>query len=441
MQRSQLLSNILMLSITAFVTIGTLYISVQAASQQEADLDAPAVTTPSSVVNEIAAETTPQERPAELDQRLIRADRSHDVFLDATGSFSGHLIPANESFGTTAGQFTVGIVQNGAIARQMLTDEEGQFSFSELDTGVGGLFAFNETTFLLFGIRFIAEDDRNIANNVQEFDVISATVVASDANIASQILAPDLSGNNLRFTGPSNAGDETFPFGAGIPATSLINHHVQLLPDGSLHGTANCIDPRTGRLREIQDVIVYFVRDNQLIARTRVEPSGEFAVSGLSAGTYSVIATGTDGAFAIAVEIIGRSEEEIAAVGTLPKYEPTALASTLEFASALVPSTDLIALYESGLMQDLWQISDVPFPCGDIPCQGPCCGVPGGSAFSGGGGLGGGGLGGGAGGAAGGGGGALGLLLGGAIGGGVGYLLGGDGNGGGGGITPASPSQ
>ena len=424
MQRIQLLSNVLMLAITAFVTIGSLYISLEAASQQGVDLDAPDSTMPSDLVTGITAQSN---GGAALGDNLLRADRSHDVILDGTGSFSGHLVPANESLGTTVGQFTVGIVQNGFVARHTQTDDEGQFSFSGLNPGVGGLFAFNDSAFLLFGMRLIGEDDENIANEVQEFDVISATVFNSDANLASQIISPGVYSNAPRFAGQANAVAETFPYGSGSPATSLNNHRVQLLADGSLHGTANCLDPRTGRLREINDAIVYFVRDGQLIARTRVERSGEFAVSGLSAGVYSVVGTGADGAFAIAVEIIGHDDQQIAAAGSFSKYEPTTLASSLEFASALVPSTDLIALHDSGLMDGVWQVSEG--------------GGFGGGGF-GGGGFGGGGFGGGAGGgAAGGGGGALGLLLGGAIGGGVGYLLGSDGNGGAGDITPASPSQ
>lgn len=67
----------------------------------------------------------------------------------------------------------------------MLTDAEGRFSFTELDPGVGGLFAFNDATFLLFGIRFVPEDASNVAEAVQEFNVISAAVVSSDANLAS----------------------------------------------------------------------------------------------------------------------------------------------------------------------------------------------------------------------------------------------------------------
>ena len=107
MQRIQLLSNVLMLAITAFVTIGSLYISLEAASQQGVDLDAPDSTMPSDLVTGITAQSN---GGAALGDNLLRADRSHDVILDGTASFSGHLVPANESLGTTVGQFTVGIV-------------------------------------------------------------------------------------------------------------------------------------------------------------------------------------------------------------------------------------------------------------------------------------------------------------------------------------------
>lgn len=421
MQKIQLLPNVLMLTIAALATIGGWFISLEAASQQELNLHAPVSTTLSDSIAGMTTEASQGNGVALLDRSLIHTGRSHDVILDAVGSFSGHLVVATEVLGTKTEKFAVGILQNGVVANQTQTDEEGHFSFSGLSPGVGGLFAFNDTAFLLFGVRLTSNGDSNIASNVQEFDVISSTVVAADAKLSSQIIAPGISRNELRFAGQLSAVDETFRFGVGIPATSLIKHRVQLLADGSLHGTVNCMDPRTGRLREIEDAIVYFVRDNQLIARTRVERSGEFAVSGLSAGIYSVVGAGADGAFAIAVEIIGRSDPEMSAMGSLSKLEPTSVASTLELASALVPPRDLVALYNSRLLDGLWEISDSAFPCGDIPCQGSCFG---------------GGTGGGAaGGGAGGGGSALGLLLGG----GVGYLLGADG--GGGGITPASPSR
>ena len=177
-----------------------------------------------------------------------------------------------------------------------------------------------------------------------------------------------------------------------------------------------------GGSEKSDDVIVCFVREGRLIARTRVERSGSFVASGLSPGIYSVIGTGTDGSFAIAVEVVSHDEEQVAATHSLSKYETTSMVTMPELSAAVVPSVDFLALHDVGLMDNLWQNSE--------------------GAFAGGGsgvGTGGVGTGGGAGGA-GGGGGAIGALLGGAVGGGVGYLLGRDGNGGDG-STPASPSQ
>ena len=342
------------------------------------------------------------------------------MILDATGTFSGHLVNAAESVGATAGQFTVGLLQDGVVTGETQTDEEGRFSFSGVQPGLGGLFAVNDTTFLLFGIRIVAEDLNDITNDSEEFDLVSAVVMGSDANLSGQIVSPSPASEDVRFSNPVNAEDTAFPFGTGAPATSLMNHRVQLLNDGSLHGIANRFDPRTGRLREIDDVIVYFVREGHLIARTRVERSGSFVVSGLSPGIYSVIGTGTDGAFAIAVEVVNHDAMQVAATHSLSNYKTTAMVAMLELSAAVVPPADFLALRDVGLMDNLWQPSEGAFP---------------GSGF-------GGGTGGGAGGggAAGGGGGAIGALLGGAIGGGVGYLLGGSGNGGNG-STPASPSQ
>ncbi len=449
MKRIQLFCNVLMLGMTAFVTVGTLYISVQASSQQGTDIDAGAADITGESTATTTMEETPEEGHAPLAASLIRSDRNHDVILDATGTFSGHLVPAAESVGTSAGQFTVGLLQKGVVTGETQTDDEGRFSFSGVQPGPGGLFAVNDTTFLLFGIRIVAEDLNNTANQSEKFDVVSAVVMGSDANLAGQIISPGLANRDLRFSNQVNAADAAFPFGTGIPATSLMNHRVHLLADGSLHGIANCLDPRTGRLREIDDVVVYFCREGRLVARTRVERSGDFVVSGLLPGIYSVIGTGTDGIFAIAVEVVNHEVEPVAVTGSMSRYETTAIVTMLELSAAMVPSVDFIALHDIGLMDNLWQLSEGSFPCGDVPCQGPCCdGAFAGQGYGGGFGGGGGGFGGGGGGAGGGagGGGAIGALLGGAIGGGVGYLLGsggsgGNGGSGGSGSTPASPSN
>ncbi len=86
------------------------------------------------------------------------------LLLDSVGSFSGRLVVATEILGTKTGRFAVGIFQNGVVANRTQTDEEGHFSFTGLSPGVGGLFAFNDTAFLLFGVRLTSNSDSNIAS-------------------------------------------------------------------------------------------------------------------------------------------------------------------------------------------------------------------------------------------------------------------------------------
>jgi hypothetical protein len=71
MQRIQLLFNVLVLAITAFVTIGSLYISVEAASQQGVDLDAPDSTMPSDLVTGVTAETAQSNGDAAMSESFV----------------------------------------------------------------------------------------------------------------------------------------------------------------------------------------------------------------------------------------------------------------------------------------------------------------------------------------------------------------------------------
>ena len=162
------------------------------------------------------------------------------------------------------------------------------------------------------GVRLIADGPYHSRNETEEFDVVSAVVMTLDADLARQIISPSLSQSDLRFSNQLPPEDRTFAYGTGMPATRPVNHRVQLLTDGSLHGIANCIGPGTGRLRESDDVTVYFVREGRMIVGTRVELSGTMMVSGLSPGVYRVIGSGTDGNSAIALESVGPDEDRIA---------------------------------------------------------------------------------------------------------------------------------
>jgi len=297
---------------------------------------------------------------------------------------------------------------------------------------------------MMFGLRLIENDGRQSSDAETDapLELESAPVAISDVSLTRQLIAAGLAGAELRFTGDLTADDQLFHYGTGRPATSLKSHRVQLSADGTLTGTVACIDPRTGRHREVLDMTIHFLNQGRVVTKIRPDNSGAFRVSGLPAGVYGVVGTGLDGTFAIGVEVVDLVAQSIAESATSSsEYTTVAVETSLELAVAAVTPSDFNAANASGLTNSIVNPTDIPCSCGGscaVPCGAPCCGAAAGGAY-GGGGFGGGG--GGAGGGAGGAGFGLGALLGGAIGGGIGFLVGdGDGSGGGG-NTPASPGQ
>jgi len=232
-----------------------------------------------------------------------------------------------------------------------------------------------------------------------------------------------LTDGDHRFSGVVSAEDEAFPFGSGEPATSIVSHRVQLEDDGSLLGTVNILDPRTGRNREVLDMTVHFVHDGRVAASVKVKNDGTFVVPGLLPGIHSVVGTGHDGVFAIGVDIVGSTYEPIAHGNAKDgDFTPASIVQLLKLSVAAV---------DPGIINqsNFEVVTDGTLPPGPgapvaTSAYGPMGGGSGGGGFSGGGG-----------GAAGGGGGLAGLLLGAAAGVG-GYLLGQDDDNG-----PASPGN
>jgi len=79
---------------------------------------------------------------------------------------------------------------------------------------------------------------------------------------------------------------------------------ARLASDGSITGRLSLVDPMSGDLMPVQNVVVNFVQSGSIVGQTRPEADGRFVVDGLSAGLYSVIANGPGGfaAFRIQVE-------------------------------------------------------------------------------------------------------------------------------------------
>jgi hypothetical protein len=419
MKSNQFFSGIALVGLAASVTAGSMYVSVSASSQQEAPVGAAGVApeagdaaSAQAVVEQVAKSINQPLAPEE-----VIHSRSHDVVLDASGGFSGKLSAVTSGAeSTVASGLTVKVVQEGSEAGIATTDEQGNFQINGLKPGVAALLAYGDDSFLLYGINLVASDEKHPATN--EIDVDSAVVSGPDLGIVKQLISAKLPKADLRFDQAAGDEDKKFPLGEGDVSTSVAGHQVQLQKDGRLRGAINLLDERTGRVREVLDLTIYFVREGKVVGKAEVENSGEFLVAGLVPGAHSIVGVGKDGTFALGIEIIG-SEQEVASLGS-SQYTTVAVMASLEMSIAPANagnfnSTNAAALTGGG-------VAPGATPPGAPP------GAPGAGGGAGGGASGAGG------GAGGGGGGGLGALLGGAIGAGAGYLAGQN-------DSPASPGN
>lgn len=435
MKSTQLLSTLAVMGLAASVTVGSMYVTVRAAAQQEAEIPpAPAVDVivDQSGLTDVVAEVV-QAMNAPLSPEEVIHDRSHDIVIDANGSFSGRLsmLAGSDISAAAAGAgVVVKVVQDGIATGEVETNSEGVFTFSGLKPGVAALLAYGEDSFLLYGIRLVAAADRIPAN--AKTDIASFLVRGVDVPTISAIISSELTDGDVRFNAESAAADAGFHLGVGDVSTSVVGHRVQLQKDGSLKGVVNLMDHRTGRMREILDLTVYFVNNGTVVAKADVENTGAFTVVGLNPGLYSVVGAGKDGAFAIGVEVLGAEFDAAADASSRNGYRTVAVMASLEFCAAAVGAGDFNLGNFAGLTGGAFgQSGAAPGSVAGVnPAGTP--GAPGGGAGAGGGG---GAAGGGGAGAGGGGGGGLGALLGAGIAGGIGYAAG-QGN-----SSPASPGN
>jgi hypothetical protein len=176
---------------------------------------------------------------------------------------------------------------------------------------------------------------------------------------------------------------------------------VQIAADGKVYGQVNLLDERTGRLREVLSMRVYFLRDGVEIGSARVAPNGAFSVPGLQPGIHALVGVGRDGVFAIGVEVL---PFKAAAMNAANGFVPVRLMLTTEIAVAPVGAANINSENFGEFFDPA--IAGLAEPMGPAAAAAAAPAAPGAAGVSG------------AGGGSGGGGGLLGpLLIGGAIGG------------------------
>ena len=214
-------------------------------------------------------ETLPTAKPsvARSLQPMADVNQSSAIGFRKVSSTGGFANPERTS---------VRIVQSGRIVQTHRVGIGGVVQVSEVSPGAYSIFASGNEGFAAFGT-YLGDTAYGASNRV-------GLVPQRDAQIVRRLIEA-----NLRT-------------GTGTPTTKKVsrnssteNSDFELQADGSVKGQIIRATPTNQDAYPITDMFVAFVRDNQVVAEARSDAQGEFSLTGLSPGIYSLAAAGPEG--------------------------------------------------------------------------------------------------------------------------------------------------
>lgn len=430
MKFSSLCKSFGMLMLASSATVASMYVTLNAAALNESDgaVVVEGDASPQPEANAADAQPASSSSESLAGAAISSPGRLVDVEISTAGTVSGRLRHVDGSNGTMvpAAGAQVQLLRNGISAGTVTTDQDGLFTLNNVSPGVYGLLTSGGDGYSSSGFRAVRSGPAVTADGTftrstvqRDLQIDLAVVHPRDTAVVQSILNGDDIDAVLSDADPAAESEEakTASIAQMIPATSIAHHQVELSADGSLTGEVVSLDPVTGAKREIVDVMVYFIMNKLVVASARVLPSGRFSVNGLTPGSYSVAAVGTDGTLAMGADLISATP----LAENDGEYTPVAVRKGASgFCGVLNPAAG-----SPGAPGGIAQASG-------LPVEGLPMGFGGGAGFGPGGGGFGGAMGGGAGGGLGGGGG-LGALLAGAAGAAIGFAVADDDD------KPASP--
>jgi hypothetical protein len=243
--------------------------------------------------------------------RLSDKLRANWVMVDSNGLLRGTVIGFNSA---PVGDVTVNLIQDGQVVNTTRVNDQGQFSFNNVQQGTYGLVGFGSESFFAFGFDAIRNSDNPRAIAPQSLTVMAAP---NQTNINTDWIA---------FFGPkvkyrvygvfeSREGTEdperlygtdgiSTHYPEAFPSTSIQSHAVTTLSDGRLIGRVHQIDSINGRPVDVRNTRVMLLRNNDVYAATSTDNFGVFAFTRIEPGYYSLVAAGDDGVAAIGLEVV-----------------------------------------------------------------------------------------------------------------------------------------
>lgn len=285
--------------------------------------------------------------------------RAHWVNLTSTGELIGRIstfTPNAVELQPTSG-LQVRIVRDGISVGQAETDSDGRFVVGGLSPGVYTLVATGARGFIAYALNLLPAEARPRDGNAstlrdgpirlvqleqaeRQLKIDSAAVPPTfktlkaivrdyydefaegsvkEADFVEAVAADQqaaLPGADQAQGAERRRGSRELlerPVENARDATTIHHHDVPLLADGSMVGRLYGADQFTGRPRMVQDVNVFIIEDDLIVAQVKVDEFGVFTAKGLAPGPYSLVAAGKDGFGAVGFRLVAAAAAPVQA--------------------------------------------------------------------------------------------------------------------------------
>jgi hypothetical protein len=344
MKISSLIASGSALLLASSVTMGSMYVTLSAASSNEARQAAEQLASTSDAVETSApVQDSPAEQSVTSDA-LSAEPQTIDVQIAEDGSLSGRLrhIGGDDGDLVPVPSTDVQLLQGGVSIGEATTDDEGLFVIQGVAPGIYNVVTDSSTGYAVFSVRAVGQSDvvasRNEATTVSrviaDFQMDVAAVHPDDIEKVKQIIAENYVTESASDSpGQFTRHSEGTASGRSV-STAAWSHNISLSPDGRLLGTILSVDPATGQSATVENLSVYFVMDQEIVSTAVVTPSGTFEAEGLQPGPCSIVAAGKDGVLAVGVFLEAADTEATASIES--EFTPVKLRAGSSFPGMMI---------------------------------------------------------------------------------------------------------
>ncbi len=228
-------------------------------------------------------------------------DRHHVVHLTQDGMTAGRVVAIDSVSKSQSPLSNVDVffVQNGVVAKQTLTDDDGQFVVDGLAPGSYSFVAASAKGFAAYGL-LVKPYEAGAEGATIFAPTVSPRFVALRSLVEKYLpveVADELAAGEIP---TSFASDVEVPRGA---------NRVQL-QGGELRGSLASLT--SGQV--VGGAHIALIQQDKVVAETTADAEGKFSISGVAPGAYDFVAAGPSGIAAVGFEAVGDQEPVPASV-------------------------------------------------------------------------------------------------------------------------------